>query len=168
MLIKVISKIKCTSMSFLLLIYYKLRNLCIKKSGLSPDSNVVVSLTTFHKRINTVYLTIESIFDQSLKPSKVILVLSKEEIDENTLPKSLLKLQKRGLDIKFVDYNLRSYKKLIYTYNNENSIITIDDDVFYPSWLIERLVKESLRHSNTVICTRGHFLIKQADDRLFS
>ena len=77
------------------------------------NNNITVSLTTFGKRIDDVYLAIESIAKQTLKPNRVILWLSKDEFFNKKLPITLTNLQKRGLEIKYCK-DLKSYNKIIY------------------------------------------------------
>ena len=50
---------------------------------------IIVSLTTYNKRINTVFLTIESIFEQTVKPDKIVLWLDKNEFSIDTIPSTL-------------------------------------------------------------------------------
>lgn len=112
-----------------------------KTNNLNDSSRYIVSLTTFPARINKVWLAIESILRQKEKPDAVILWLYKGEFKgKASLPKSLLRLEK-WVHIEFCDDNLMPHKKYFYTlakYPKAN-IITIDDDVIYPSYLIEDL-----------------------------
>ncbi len=125
-------------------------------SHLIHGKKIIVSLTTFGKRINNVYLTIESIMRQTVKPNKIILWLANDEFSIDTIPQTLKTQQERGLDIRFCD-DLLSYKKLIPTllsYPND-TIITIDDDIIYPSNLLDTLITEHIKRPNEVICTRA-------------
>lgn len=102
------------------------------------DRELIVSLTSYGCRVNSVALTIESIFQQTVKPNRIILWLSSDEfLCLEDLPYSLRKLQERGLDILFCE-DIRSFKKLIPTIKlyPEADILTIDDDVLYPRLLI--------------------------------
>ncbi len=142
--------------TFLLSIFYNfkywIKNFYSNKKLLKEDNCLnIISLTTYKDRINTVYLTLESIWNQSIIPSKVILVLSNVEFkNELELPNSLKRLVLRGLEIKFVDGNVKSFKKLVYTYNNSN-VITIDDDIIYPSWWYETLLVSVYNNPGVVI-----------------
>ena len=66
-------------------------------SGVSDDNNIIVSLTSFPQRIYEIHYTIFSLLNQTVKPSKVILWLAKEEFPnlEKDLPDTLLKLYSR-------------------------------------------------------------------------
>lgn len=121
------------------------------------NSKVIVSLTTYDKRIYDVYLAIESIMQQTVKPSKIILWLDENEYTSDNIPHSLILQQKRGLEIKFCA-NIKSYKKLIPTLKNYSNdiIITIDDDVMYPFDLVERLLKGYYSDPKCIYFTRGH------------
>jgi len=78
----------------------------------------------------------------------IVLWLSYEEFPnkEKNLPKSLLRLKKYGLSIKWCE-NLRSYKKLIPSLLEfpDDIIVTIDDDVWYPPEWLERLYNSYIK-----------------------
>ena len=113
---------------------------------------VIVSLTTYGARIHQVYLTIESIFEQTRLANRVILQLAKDEFEGYTLPMSLQKLQKRGLEIRYCD-DLGCYKKLYPTRLEfpEACIITVDDDMIYAPDFVDRLVHAHLE-TPKVVC----------------
>lgn len=115
--------------------------LCSKKQG-----RVIVSLTSFPARINQVWLVIETILRQTQKPDKIILWLSKEQFNGlHSLPANLLRLQKRGLEIRMCNDDLRSHKKYYYALTEfpHDTIITVDDDIFYNSTILEYLLNMS-------------------------
>lgn len=120
------------------------------------QSKIVVSLTTYNKRIYEVYLVIESLFHQTIKPYKIILWLAKDEFNYEDLPVILKKQQNRGLDIRFCD-DLKSYKKLLPTLKeySDHVIITIDDDFIYPYDFIESLLKTQKKYPDCVCYFRG-------------
>ena len=95
---------------------------------------ILVSFTSFPKRINKVWLVVESLLRQSYKPDLVILWLSKEQFESlNVLPARLLNLQKRGLMLKIKEGDMRSHKKYYYALREYPNyvIITVDDDIIY-------------------------------------
>lgn len=119
------------------------------------DEKYIVSLTTFPARIERVWLTIESILRQDDKPNSIILWLYKGEFKgKDSLPIKLIKLENRGLEIKFCDENLMPHKKYFYTLkeNPKANIITIDDDMFYPPNLISNLKRFHTRYPKSIIC----------------
>ena len=102
-------------------------------------SKLIVSLTSYPDRINSVYKVIESLLTQSLKPNMVILWLAQSQFPnkEDDLPLNLIKLKEFGLDIKWCK-DIKSFKKLIpiiKEYPND-IIVTADDDLYYDKdWL---------------------------------
>jgi len=117
-----------------------------KKEALNKvkrDTQVIVSLTSFPLRIGRLWIVVESLLRQSEKPDKIVLWLSRaqfpNELDD--LPNRLQSQMKRGLEIQFVDEDIRSYKKFYYAflkYTND-IIITVDDDIMYPDYMISDL-----------------------------
>jgi len=121
---------------------------------------VIISLTSFPARIDFLWLCIESLFRQSVQPDRIILWLANSQFDGvESLPKRLLEQQKKGLIIKFCD-DLRSHKKYFYSFKEYPSdvVITVDDDVFYPSNAIEKLIELHRIYPNAICCNRGHVI----------
>jgi len=107
----------------------------------------VISLTSWPPRTKEgtwgIWLTIESLMRQTVKPDGIILWLTEEEYPEGTktLPQTLLDLQKRGLEIRWTAKNRRALTKLLPAFEAKipANLITVDDDmVYHPRWL-ERL-----------------------------
>ena len=130
-------------------------------SGISDEKicseEVVVSLTTFGKRINEVYLAIESIMQGTVKPNRIVLWLAEDEFKGKNLPVTLQKQQKRGLQIEYCE-DIRSYKKIVPTMEKypDACVVTIDDDVMYEFDLLENLVNAHLAHPDDVCACRIH------------
>lgn len=120
------------------------------------QENIIVSLTTYGKRLNQVYLTIESLMQQTLKPNKIVLWLD-TKLSDSRLPFLLEKQTERGLEIRFCD-DIRSYKKLIPSLHEypDDVIITVDDDVFYNLNMLENLVSAYLKDNTYIYFNRGH------------
>lgn len=120
------------------------------------NQQLIVSLTTYNKRISEVYLCIESILHQTVSPTEIVLWLAESEFEYESLPTVLKNQEKRGLSIRFCK-DLKSYKKLLPTlieYTNCD-IITIDDDFIYPRDFIENLLNTSKKYPNCVCYYRG-------------
>ena len=113
--------------------------------------NVVVSLTTYGKRLHEVYLTIESIMQQTYKANKIVLWLTEDLKD--SIPQTLQLQMERGLEIRYCE-DIRSYKKLIPSLRTypDDIIITIDDDVIYNIDTLELLIKTHKKHPSSVAC----------------
>ena len=131
------------------------------KTTLSKDTkpSLIVSLTSFPARIDRLWLTIECIFRQTVLPDTIILWLSKEQFTSiEELPTRLKAYQAKGLDIRLVENDFRSHKKYVYALQQypEANLITIDDDLFYRSTLIEDLMAEHKVHPNAIIAHYTH------------
>lgn len=117
------------------------------------EQKIIVSLTTFGKRINSVFITLESLSTQTLKADRIVLWLAEDEFDNDSIPLTLKNMQKWGLEIKFCkDY--KSYKKIIPAlkeFPNE-IIITVDDDMIYPYDFIEQLHRTYLKYPGCICC----------------
>lgn len=149
--------------------YYKI--IISRKRGvknLSGKRNLIVSLTTIPDRIDSVWITIESLLRQTYKPNKIVLWLAKDEFDGIKLPRQLQQQVKRGLSIKYCD-NLKSYKKFYYTVkeNPHAYVITVDDDLIYSEKMIEGLVRSYVQNPGCIICNRSH-LVKKRNNKLLS
>lgn len=144
--------------------YLKYSALNSNERGINKNNfknKIVISLTTYSKRIEEVYLVVESILNQTLKADKIILWLDEVEFNEEIIPNILKKQRERGLEIKYCE-NIKSYKKLIPTlkeYSNE-IIITVDDDIIYPIDFIEKLYKNHIKFSNVILCNIGREIPK--------
>lgn len=112
----------------------------------------VVSLTSYGKRIDTVYLTIESIACGSLLPSELILWLD-EEPRYQSLPSTLGRLRDRGLTVRLCK-NYGPHKKY-YPYVDAHEkfagpLVTADDDILYPNdWL--KSLMDAFEHDPEVV-----------------
>lgn len=124
-----------------------------------PVIPVVVSLTSFPVRIGRLWIVIESILRQTVRPERIVLWLSRDQFpnEERDLPKSLLAQRLRGLDIRFVDGDIRSHKKYYYAFKEfENSLVlTIDDDLLFPSNYLADIYECKLRHPDNIIASFG-------------
>lgn len=124
----------------------------------SKHLNCIISITSYPKRIDKLWLVIETILRQSIKPNAIILWLSKKQfISIDLLPKNLLKQITRGLKIVLVEDDLRSHKKYYYSLKEypEYDLITIDDDIFYPNNMISDLLKAHKKFPDAIIARYG-------------
>lgn len=128
---------------------------------------IIISFTTIKPRISSVYLVVESIAKQTIKPDKIILWISQKDFHDDNLPITLKRMMKRGLEVRYVE-DIGPHTKLLYALKEfENDlIITIDDDIIYPIDLIENLYKIHKKYPNTICCNAAK-LIKKDKKRNF-
>jgi hypothetical protein len=131
------------------------------KAAVVSGEGPVVSLTTYGKRIRTVYFAIESISRGRKLPSRLILWIDDPVLFGN-LPFSLRRLMKRGLEVKLCkNYgpHTKYYPYLEVEKELAASLVTADDDVLYPRNWLAALVVASARSPNTVVCYRAHVVV---------
>lgn len=133
--------------------YYRIFRSGYGLNRIKRDEDIIVSLTSYPKRTGTIWITLESLLRQTVKPDRIILWLAEDQYPNKALPESLQSLQKRGLTIRWCD-NLMSHKKYFYVMqeNPESNIITADDDSFYPPFFIERLIQMHKTHPLDIVC----------------
>lgn len=157
-------RIKITNI--ILPFYYKNTMLLFKpiNKNLITNHELIISLTSIPSRVEKLWICIESLLRQSYKPNKIILWLSKNEFNNIILPKELIKQQQRGLEIRYCD-DLKSYKKYYYTLkeNTNSTIVTVDDDMFYPVNMLKDLVLVHNKYPKDIICHRAHRILFNKD-----
>ncbi len=129
-----------------------------KKYGLNRKprkQKIIVSFTSYPKRIKDVWLVVETLLRQSMKPDAVILWLAESQFPnkEADLPERLTALQSRGLTIRFCD-DLRSHKKYFYVMQefSEDLVVLVDDDTFYSRDLVKKLMELHHKHPKDIVC----------------
>lgn len=144
------------------------RSVCESTSmGTAPadgaDHEVVVSLTSYGRRIEQVHITIESLMRQTRRPHRIVLWLE-EGLKDAPLPYALRLQQKRGLEIRYCE-DLKSYKKLVPSLKAfpDAVIITVDDDVVYDCATIDRLMRGHEAFPGCVVCNTAVTLDSDTD-----
>lgn len=135
--------------------------ICSSRKKTRTDEEIIVSLTTFPARITRFWLVIECILRQDIQPNKICVWLSKDQFPNElgSLPKRLLKYHVKGLiEILFVEEDIRSHKKYFYAFKQypNSKIITLDDDIFYPSFIVKKLISLNDRYPNSICALRGY------------
>lgn len=122
---------------------------------------VIVSLTTYSKRVATVDRVICTMLNQTVNVSKVILYLSKVDFanSEEKLPEQLLNYVGDRFEICFCD-DIGPHTKYYYAMQQypESIIITVDDDIYYPSDIVETLLNSYMKYNYAVSAMRGHLI----------
>lgn len=126
-----------------------------EKVTVLKSKQIIVSVTSYPAKINSVALALETIYEQTRKPDKAVLWLAKTQFPnrDEDLPKELLKLvSEKGLEIQWCDDDLKPHKKYYYAFQKylDDLIVTIDDDILYPPQRIENLYLSYLLHPYAV------------------
>jgi glycosyltransferase involved in cell wall biosynthesis len=116
------------------------------------DKKIIISLTTYSRRIETVEKVIDSLLKQTILIDKIILWLDEDEFELAELPAGLRGLLSDRFEIRFCA-NYKSYKKLIPTLElyPEATIITFDDDINYPEDQVEKLILAHFDYPTDII-----------------
>jgi hypothetical protein len=116
---------------------------------------LIVTLTSYAPRFQTLALTLRSLLDQSIAPDRTILWLAKG--DQDQLPREVHALEQHGLEIRLCD-NLLSYKKLIPAWRAypDSFLVTADDDVYYPREWLATLLAGIEPQERAVVGARAH------------
>ncbi len=132
------------------------------------NAELIISVKTFPARFESVYITLLSLFNQTIKPNKIVLVLDESEMGNHEVPEEILKLRQNGLEILRVNDSGRSYDKLLPVIHKypEATIITCDDDVIYEDWRVEVLVKAHEENPEAIIGHRGHEMLFNTNQEL--
>lgn len=120
------------------------------------NERIIVSLTTWEKRIDNIPVVLDSIFSQTLLPDIVVLNVT----EDLQIPQCVMDyLMKYNVEINLVRYK-KVYKKLIPTLlkHPDDCIINIDDDWLYPPNMIEDLWNTHLKYPNNPISGNREFI----------
>lgn len=106
---------------------------------------LIVTMTSWTKRIGNVPRTLDSILSQSLLPDRIVINLSEEEFPNKEIPNDVQRYFDEHNDIIEVQWiqgpNTKQWKKILPTmlkYPDE-AIVCIDDDAEYPKDMLETL-----------------------------
>jgi hypothetical protein len=120
---------------------------------------LVLSLTTYGKRIYTVELVIRSLMSQTLRADKIILWLDELEFTADNIPLDLAELEGEQFSIQYCP-DFKSYKKLVPSLQQfpDSVIITFDDDLIYAPNLVQDLFSAHQKMPNAVVASRGRII----------
>lgn len=137
------------------------------ETGVSDESDIVVSLTSFPARFPALEHTLKPLLRQTVKPAKVVLWLCEDELTDG-IPSFLNMYKEHGLEIRYCKENIKPHKKLFFSAKEfiNYRIITVDDDTIYPEDLVERLDAGSRLHPDCVCCNMAHRMTWDDDGRL--
>ena len=127
------------------------------------DCDVILSMTTYPRRMQTLPIVIESLLRQTVRPTSFQLWLAEDQYpDKDSLYRELKPFSDKGLEILFCD-DLKSHKKYYYAMKNnpEAIVVTVDDDIIYSETMLEDLLKTHKEHPECVVARRAHQMIIQ-------
>lgn len=128
-----------------------------------PSPDVVVAMKSYPARIQHAWLAIESLFRQDCNEYIVVLVLVESQFPGRRVPRSIKRLEKRGLTILWIQEDGKSFDHLWPAYSTypKASIISVDDDKFFPPNLVSTLCQHSELSPGKIIGARGWEMVAQ-------
>lgn len=136
----------------------------------SKTPRVIVSFTSYPKRISSVASCAVTLLRQTLQADEVMLWLSRSDFPNGAedLPESLVDLESRGLKICWTDESYGCHDKYYWAMKrfSQDIIITADDDVLYPPTFIQGLIETHYAHSESVVAYRTHRIFKSSQSEL--
>ena len=137
-------------------LYFEITKNNPKYSIFNSDKNktkdrIIVSLTSFPVRIPKLWLVVETILRNKVKPDKIVLYLQLQKTED--IPYKLYRMKDRGVEFVLCDTSLRSHNKYYHAFKSfpNDCIITIDDDMFYKSDFVETLINNHKKFPNLII-----------------
>lgn len=131
----------------------------------SPKERLIVTMTSWTKRIGNLPVVLGTILDGNKKPDLININLAVEEFPnkEKDIPSNVLDFIKNNqIEINWVEENIRQWKKTIPTmfkYPND-CIVCIDDDRKYPKEFLSTLWAEHLKYPNNPITVNAGYRYK--------
>ena len=131
---------------------------------------LIVSLTTYPKRIGLIPQVLDSLYEQRRNPDEIILWLASEQFPEGeaALPTRLLELKEQGkLTIRWCD-DLKAHKKYFFAMQEypEDLIVTVDDDLTYSKDMLSALYNSYLLYPDAVSTVRAHLIVLDENQQI--
>ena len=128
-----------------------------KINSIERQKKIIVSLTSYKSRLKNLNLVIKSILNNTMKPSRIILSLYKDDIEYLTDELKEM-INNNIIELIISDIDLKSHKKYYYAMKKyrDHAIITIDDDIIYTNDLIESLYNSYVKNPNCIHARHVH------------
>jgi len=121
-----------------------------------PQGYGTVTLTTYRARQWAAMLAADSVGRGTLRPARMVLFVDGRSYQPERLPFPLAVLRRRGVEIVCLDEDYGSYTKLpLFVWRPDPErmpVITVDDDVLYPSDWLQCLRDAALAGGSDVLC----------------
>lgn len=131
---------------------------------MGEERKIIVSCTTTKNRLDLLYYMIESLKKQTLRPNVVYINISSEPsfLGDEGITEAPTWFDQNFIRINWIK-DIGPYGKLlpiIRQVNNDDLIITADDDVLYHSEWLNSLVTLADDYPDNIVCARGREIKK--------
>ncbi|GHU58690.1 hypothetical protein FACS1894133_3920 [Clostridia bacterium] len=123
---------------------------------LPRDKHIIVSFASMPARVEAAVYVADAMLRQTVRPDMVLLWLTQAEYDEafadGRYKYEYEVLKQRGLTVRICEDNIRPHKKYYYTMREfpDSYVITVDDDAFYGTRLIETLLNSVSKYPDAI------------------
>ncbi len=129
----------------------------------NPAKSLVVSIATYGSRAPLIAPMLKSLKNQTKIPDAIFIWIPKHDFSNRCadLPVEVLHcVRELGAKIVWLDEDLGPHNKYFYVMQAlpTATIITLDDDIIYPSDHLAKLSEGSERHSGCIIAGRTHIM----------
>ncbi|MCR5622760.1 MAG: hypothetical protein K6G18_13045 [Treponema sp.] len=126
-----------------------------------PDrilEHIVVSLTTYPARFTSVCKTLRTLLCQTLRPDRIVVYL---DCGEDEVTDEMRSFTAQGVEYRFGLENLKAHNKYFYAMQEfpESLVVTVDDDMLYPTDTVESLYRSYRLHPECVSARRVHRML---------
>ena len=141
----------------------------LNKQNTNPTNEIIISLTTIPSRLRYIPYVLGSLMRQTRKPDRIILYLDQTKFVDKKLPYFLRKYQKYGVEVIYCE-DIGPHTKYYYAMQSypHSIIITVDDDVIYPTHMVDKLYTSYKKHPKSVSCGRAHHMTFDSDGNIKS
>ena len=124
---------------------------------------LIVSLTTYPRRIGTLHKVLETVYAQTRQADEVVLWLASAQFPgrEADLPRELMVLVEAGkLTLRWCA-DLKPHKKYFYALQEYagDLVVTVDDDLLYSETMLQSLYESYLLYPGAVSTVRAHLML---------
>lgn len=124
---------------------------------------LIVSLTTYPGRIQTLGKVLDTIYAQSRPADQIVLWLASDQFPnkEQDIPEDLRGLMSEGrLTLRWCD-DLKPHKKYFYAFQEfpDDLVVTIDDDLLYNKNMLDKLYRSYLIYPGAISAMRAHLIV---------
>ena len=133
----------------------------------NPETKLLVSLTSYKERIETLPKVFDALLAQTKKPDKIVLTIFKDDTKYLTdKVKNYFNIKK--VDLLIADKNLKPHLKYFYTMQKyrDYAIVTVDDDIIYSKDTLESLYNSFKKNPEVVSARRVHRIKKDANGKI--
>jgi len=128
---------------------------------LQRQKKIIISITSYKERMKNLPLIFESIFNNTMLPSKLVLTLYQDDVQY--INKDLQELiDNNKVELIVTDTDYRSHKKYFAVMQKyrDYAIITTDDDIVYTTDFVKSLYNSYMKYPNSISGRRAHRMRK--------